>query len=129
MIGIAMIGSNDVQRARGFYDGLMALFGATVNEAWSTTDRVWYVFAPNTPMLAITKPYDGGPATVGNGSMVGLVAPSREKVVAIHARALELGGTDEGGPGKRSDHPDDLYRAYFRDLDGNKLMVFASPGV
>ena len=80
-------------------------------------------------MLVLTRPHDNRPATVGNGSMVALVAGSRGAVDALHAKALALGGADEGPPGKRSDEPDDLYRAYFRDLDGNKLMVFTmAPG-
>lgn len=128
MIGIVMLGSNDVERARRFYDGLLPLLGARANAAWSTADRVWYSFGDNAPMLAVTTAYDGGRATVGNGSMVALIAPSRDAVEAVHAKALELGGADEGGPGHRSDHPGDLYRAYFRDLDGNKLMVFTRPG-
>ena len=124
MIGFAMVGTNDVPRARGFYDLLMPLLGASMNAAWSTNGRVWYMVAPDAPMLVVTKPYDDRPATVGNGSMVAFVAPSREAVRAVHAKAVELGGADEGGPGNRSDDPGDLYRAYFRDLDGNKLMVF-----
>lgn len=126
MIGFAMVGTSDMVRARGFYDPLVPLLGASVNAAWSTEARVWYRVAPGDPMLVVTKPYDGQPATVGNGSMVALVAPSREAVRAVHAKALELGGADEGGPGNRSDHPDDLYRAYFRDPDGNKVMVYAT---
>ena len=124
MIGFAMVGTNDMARARTFYDPLMPLLGASVKTAWSTEGRVWYTASPDTPMLVVTKPFDGQPATPGNGSMVALVVPSREAVDAAHLRAVELGGADEGGPGKRSDDPDDLYRAYFRDLDGNKLMVF-----
>lgn len=59
--------------------------------------------------------------------MVALVAKSRDAVDAVHAAAL--GGADEGSPGKRNDEPDDLYRAYFRDPDGNKVMVFTmAPG-
>lgn len=124
MIGFAMLGSNDIARARRFYDALMPLLGATLNPAWSTDTRIWYVVAPDAPMLAVTRTYDGQPATVGNGSMVALLVATRAAVQAVHAKAIELGGADEGGPGHRSSDPDDLYRAYFRDLDGHKLMVF-----
>ena len=58
--------------------------------------------------------------------MVGLAVPSQDAVKAMHSKAMELGGADEGGPSNRSADPDDLYRAYFRDLDGNKIMVFVS---
>jgi predicted lactoylglutathione lyase len=124
MIGFAMLGTNDLARARGFHDRLMPLLGASVNTGWSTERRVWYVAAPDAPMLAVTAPYDGQPATAGNGSMIALTVASRAAVHAVHAEAVALGGADEGGPGHRSRDPGDLYRAYFRDLDGNKLMVF-----
>jgi predicted lactoylglutathione lyase len=73
------------------------------------------------PALSIAKPFDGKSATVGNGVMVALAMDSPEKVDAIHAKALALGGTDEGAPGPRSEQ---FYAGYFRDLDGNKLNAF-----
>ena len=124
MIGFSMVGTNDMPRARSFYNPLMQLLGASMNEAWSTDTRVWYMTSPNAPMMVVTKPFDGQAATPGNGTMVALVASSQQDVAAVHAKAVALGGTDEGGPGYRSKDPGDLYRAYFRDFDGNKLMVF-----
>jgi len=76
------------------------------------------------PMLCIFKPYDGHPATVGNGVMAGISVDSRETVDRVHKKALELGGVDEGLPGLRAIGGDGFYAAYFRDLDGNKLDVF-----
>ncbi len=67
------------------------------------------------------KPFDGQSATVGNGTMVALVGKDAAQVDALHAKALALGGRDEGAPGLRGD---DFYGAYFRDLDGNKLAAF-----
>jgi predicted lactoylglutathione lyase len=67
------------------------------------------------------KPYDGQPATRGNGTMVALAVGSREQVDRLYRLALELGGTDEGPAGPRGDG---FYAGYFRDLDGNKLNVF-----
>jgi predicted lactoylglutathione lyase len=81
--------------------------------AWAT--------APDAPALSVTKPADGNAATVGNGVMVALVMESREKVDALHRKALELGATDEGAPGPRGEG---FYAGYFRDLDGNKLNAF-----
>jgi len=72
-------------------------------------------------MVAIIKPFDGKPATVGNGVMVALAAASKAQVDAIHAKALALGGADEGAPGPRGPG---FYAGYFRDLDGNKLNAF-----
>jgi predicted lactoylglutathione lyase len=69
----------------------------------------------------VAKPHDGKPATPGNGTMFALVAPSEDVVKKVHAKALSLGGKDEGAPGPRGEN---FYGAYFRDLDGNKLCVF-----
>ena len=71
--------------------------------------------------MSIIKPYDGNAATVGNGTMVALAVDKPEKVHALHARALELGGTNEGDAGPRQSG---FYAGYFRDLDGNKLNAF-----
>ena len=127
MIGFSMLGSNDISRARRFYDALMPEFGASLRADWSTDTRLWYAAGSASPMLAITTTHDAKPATVGNGSMVALALPSHQAVNAAHTKALALGAADEGGPGFRSNVPGDLYRAYFRDPDGNKLMVFAAP--
>jgi predicted lactoylglutathione lyase len=77
------------------------------------------------PMLCIIKPYDGQPATVGNGAMAGIGADSRDQVDRIYKKAIELGGSDEGPPGLRAEGGDGFYAAFFRDLDGNKLDVFS----
>jgi hypothetical protein len=80
--------------------------------------------AMDKPMLCIMTPYDGQPATVGNGVMAGIAADSRDQVDRIYKKAIELGGSDEGPPGLRAEGGDGFYAAYFRDLDGNKLDVF-----
>ncbi len=120
MIGYVTLGTNDLERATAFYDELMALIGAgrfmeeETFVAWGT--------APEAPGLSVTKPYDGQPATIGNGMMVALAAKNTDQVDTLHAKAMELGGTDEGAPGPRGDSG--FYAAYFRDLDGNKLSAF-----
>ena len=73
------------------------------------------------PSLGILTPYDGKPATVGNGVMVALMVDSKEKVDRVWRKAIELGAKDEGPAGPRGDG---FYAGYFRDLDGNKLNVF-----
>ena len=75
-------------------------------------------------MLVIGKPYDGAAATAGNGTMVALAADSREQVDQVYAKAIELGGADEGAAGTRGPEEMGFYGAYFRDLDGNKLCAF-----
>jgi predicted lactoylglutathione lyase len=71
--------------------------------------------------IGLTKPFDGKPATVGNGVMAALQCKDRAQVDAVHALALSLGGKDEGAPGDRGGG---FYAGYFRDLDGNKLNAF-----
>ncbi len=124
MIGYVMLGTNDLARAKVFYDPILALFGGSVMDAYSSDKRAFYSAGAGKPMLAVTMPLDGQPATFGNGTMVALPAPTRAIVDAAHAKALELGGSDEGAPGVRGPNPDGFYGAYFRDPDGNKLCVF-----
>lgn len=119
MIGYITLGTNKMAEAARFYDALMAEFGAK-RVMQSDTFIAWSA-SSGTPALSITKPHDGQPASVGNGVMVALVVDTTEKVDAIHAKALALGGSDEGAPGARGPN---FYAGYFRDLDGNKLNVF-----
>jgi len=77
----------------------------------------------NTPMLCVIKPADGGAATAGNGNMTAIACDSHDQINELHAKALSLGGTDEGAPGPRGDDGG-FYGGYFRDLDGNKLVFF-----
>ena len=76
------------------------------------------------PAIVITKPYNKEPADCGNGNMIAIVMDSREKVDAFHAKALELGGSDQGAPGLRGDPKFGYYFGYFRDPDGHKLAAF-----
>ena len=119
MIGYVTLGTNDIQRAARFYDALLAEFGA--KRAMQMDTLIAWATGPGAPMVSVIKPFDGKPATVGNGVMVALAAGSKAQVDAIHRRALELGGKDEGAPGPRGDG---FYAGYFRDLDGNKLNAF-----
>ena len=123
MIGYVILGTNDLPRARSFYDSLLAEMGVTRMMEFGDRGSAWAA-AMDKPMLCIMTPYDGQPATVGNGVMAGIAAGSREEVDRMHSKALELGGTDEGPPGLRPAGGEGFYAAYFRDLDGNKLDVF-----
>jgi catechol 2,3-dioxygenase-like lactoylglutathione lyase family enzyme len=124
MIGYVTIGTDDLERAKRFYDALMPLFGAR-RLMELPNGFTMYGARPDRPGLAIKPPYDGGSAHPGNGTMTALAVDARAKVDAVHARALELGAGDEGAPGLRGpEGPQAFYGAYFRDLDGNKLCVF-----
>lgn len=119
MIGYATLGTNDLPRATAFYDQLLGTLGA---KRWMDYDTfVLWAVSPGKPALGVIKPYDGNAATAGNGTMVALAMNSKENVDALHKKALELGGKDEGAPGPRGEG---FYAAYFRDLDGNKLNAF-----
>jgi catechol 2,3-dioxygenase-like lactoylglutathione lyase family enzyme len=119
MIGYVTLGTNDLPRAASFYDALLAEIGA--KRLMEYPRGYAWGYSMDKPSLGILKPYDGKPATVGNGVMVALVVDSKEKVNRVHAKALALGGKDEGAVGPRGDG---FYAGYFRDLDGNKLNVF-----
>lgn len=119
MIGYVSLGSNDLDRAKAYYDALLGELGA--RRVMDFGSFVLWGNAPDKPMLAVCQPYDKQPATVGNGVMVALPVASREQVDALYARALELGGSDEGAPGQRADN---FYAGYFRDPDGHKLNFF-----
>ena len=124
MIGYVVLGSNDLDRARGFYDQLMPVVGA--GRMFEFGDNfTMYGSGMGKPGLAVAKPYDGGQASVGNGNMAAIAVDARDQVDALYAKALDLGGTDEGPPGVRGEEGDQaFYGAYFRDLDGNKLCAF-----
>jgi predicted lactoylglutathione lyase len=119
MIGYVTLGTNDLSRATAFYDALLAEVGAKrIMEL--PAGIVWGV-SMTAPSLGVLKPYDGQPATRGNGTMVALVVKEPAQVDKIYAKALALGATDEGPAGPRGPG---FYAGYFRDLDGNKLNVF-----
>lgn len=119
MIGYVTLGTNDLPRACKFFDALFADIGA--GRFMDTDDFVAWATAPGAPSVSVTKPFDGQPATVGNGVMVALAMDSTDKVDALHAKAVALGGQDEGAPGERIPG---FYAGYFRDLDGNKFNAF-----
>ena len=124
MIGYVTLGTDDLDRSRAFYDALFGEIGASrlmeMDSGFTLYGTGW-----GKPGVAVTRPHNGQPAVAGNGNMVSLVMDSREKVDRLHARALELGGSDEGPPGVRGEEGDRaFYGAYFRDPDGNKFCVF-----
>ena len=120
MILTTRFGTRDLARAKAFWGVIAPMVGAK-----AVYDRETMIsFRGETgSMLLIGFPLEGE-HEVGNGNMAAIGAPSRAIVDAVHAKALELGGTDEGAPGIRGNDPNGFYGAYFRDPDGNKLTVF-----
>lgn len=122
MIGYVLVGTNNFAEAKRFFDELLADIGAKRMDdlekmcSWST--------GPGHGVLAVVKPFDGKPATVGNGSMASIPLRNRAEVNKFHAKALSLGAANEGDPGVRAVvNGQDFYAAYFRDLDGNKFAA------
>ena len=122
MLRTARYGTRDLSRATLFYDEIARLLdGKRVLEM---PTLIAYQ-GPTGGMFVIGEPYEGE-ASVGNGTQMVFDAPSRAAVDAVHAKALELGGKCEGPPGFRGPEENGFYAAYFRDLDGNKLLVAKS---
>ncbi len=119
MIGYVCLGTNNIERATQFYDALFAVIGA--KRQMELERGVAWGMNQQSALLAVLKPFDGAPATVGNGVMVSIVVDSHDKVDALHSQAIALHAQDEGLPGQRSPS---FYAGYFRDLDGNKLCAF-----
>jgi catechol 2,3-dioxygenase-like lactoylglutathione lyase family enzyme len=119
MIGYVTLGTNDIQRGASFYDEVLGVLGAS--RAMDHEGYIAWNTGPGQPMVSIIKPYNKEAASVGNGGMLALAAGSQAKVDEIYAKAIELGGEDEGAPGIRGGA---FYIAYFRDLDGNKISAF-----
>jgi catechol 2,3-dioxygenase-like lactoylglutathione lyase family enzyme len=121
MFSHVTVGSNDIQRARRFYDGIAGALGL-VRHAESA-DAAGYGRPDGRPQLWIVRPLDRKAATAGNGVTIGLEATNRRAVDAAYAAALAAGGADEGGPGLRTHYHPNYYGAYVRDPDGNKVCI------
>jgi catechol 2,3-dioxygenase-like lactoylglutathione lyase family enzyme len=120
MIGYVTLGTNNLPRATHFFDELFTSMGVPRFMEQEGRYVAWAI-AHDAPSVAVGVPFDGRPATTGNGVMVALARPDRAAVDALYRKALELGATSEGEPGPRTAG---FYAAYFRDLDGNKFNAF-----
>ena len=118
MFSHIMIGTNDLEKAKAFYDPLMATLG--VGPAMVDGERIFY--RSKDGVLAITKPINGEPASFANGGTIGFACASTDQAAAWHAAGVANGGTTcEDAPGVREGRMGKMYLAYLRDPDGNKL--------
>lgn len=117
MLAYATVGSNDLDKSIPFYTELLTTQG--VGKMFDHPRGALFG-KDGDIVLGVLTPFDGEPASVGNGIMIALKLPTREAVDAFHAKAMELGGGDEGAPGERGPG---YYMAYFRDLEGNKFCA------
>jgi catechol 2,3-dioxygenase-like lactoylglutathione lyase family enzyme len=125
MFSHIMIGTNDLDRAKKFYDALLA----TLDVPPSFVDGHRMFYMTKTGVFSVSKPIDGQPATIGNGSTIGFAAASPAQADAWHAAGLAAGGTAiEEPPGVRAGPTGKLYLAYLRDPDGNKLCALHRMG-
>ncbi|WP_439106114.1 VOC family protein [Congregibacter sp.] len=123
MIGYIVLGTNDLAQSSAFYDALLGEIGVGRMMDFGERGYAWGADMES-PMLCIMTPHNGETATIGNGTMAAITVDSQAQVDLIHAKALELGGTDEGAPGLRPEGGEGFYAAYFRDLEGHKFDVF-----
>ena len=121
MYSHVMLGSNDLERSKKFYD---SLFAATGGKEGKIDPKGRLVYVNNGGILLITKPIDGASATHGNGSTIGFAVDGPEQAQAWEQAGVAAGGTAiEDPPGVRSGSGVNLYLAYLRDPDGNKLCA------
>jgi catechol 2,3-dioxygenase-like lactoylglutathione lyase family enzyme len=126
MFSHIMVGSNDVDRAKGFYDKVLGALGVP---AGRMDDRGRVFYMTSSGVFGVTKPIDGQSATHANGATIGFACASPEQVEAWHAAGVEAGGTPiEDPPGVREGGNGKLYLAYLRDPDGNKLCALHRMG-
>ena len=118
-LNYVMIGSNDVVKARVYFDAVLPLIGGTICADFMPSGFCYKLRGGG--RIWVTPPYDKNAATPGNGNMVGLLCGNEEEVRAAHKAALENGGSNEGDPGIRPEYGPDFFVAYVRDLDGNKM--------
>ena len=122
MISYSTVGTSDMQRSIRFYDPVFAALGGertTTSETWTGYGR-----KGDRGMFFLTRPFNGAPASSGNGAMLAVLATDRASVDAFHAAALAHGGVCEGPPGVRAGMDPVFYAAYVRDPDGNKLCAY-----
>lgn len=125
MFNHVMVGSNDIERSKRFYDAVLGVLGAgqpARNQNSTGQTRLFYRHEGST--FGISEPINGEPASFGNGGTIGFKCASPEQVQQFHDTAVAHGGTSiEEAPGLRGG----LYLAYVRDPDGNKLCALHRP--
>jgi catechol 2,3-dioxygenase-like lactoylglutathione lyase family enzyme len=115
------LGTNDYARSKPFYDGVLATLQIKCMMEFDGGAGYGREF----PEFWIGPPHDGGKASVGNGTHISFSASSKEEVDAFYAKALALGGSDDGKPGLRPEYLPNYYAAFVRDPEGHKLEAVA----
>lgn len=129
MIAYVTVGADDIGRAERFYSSFLPALGYQLETYQGDLSYVIPVAegqSPASPDFYVKTPYDGAPATGGNGAMVAFEASNQQQVRTLHAAALAAGGRDEGQPGFRASYGADFYVGYLRDPQGNKIALFST---
>ena len=132
MISYITIGADDIALAKRFYSAFLPALGYVLEEnphglkGLSCTPRSDFGQSTNSPHLYVKPPFDGCPASTGNGTMIAFRAESQKQVRDLHAAALAAGGSDEGQPGFRDAYGPRFYVGYLRDPQGNKIALFSN---
>lgn len=129
MIAYVTLGADDIARAKRFYAAFLPALGYALEEgleglSCALPERPGQTAAP--PELYVKPPFDGRPASAGNGTMIAFQARSQQQVRDLHAAALAAGGSDEGPPGFRDAYGPRFYVGYLRDPQGNKIALFSN---
>ncbi len=119
-----MVGANDPEQARQFYDATMQALGFSESQMPEGSTRHFYGEFGKGAVFGVGKPGNGDDATYANGGTIGLAAKDKDQVDAWHAAGIANGGSCEGEPGPRPNAPGNSYGAYLRDPEGNKLCAF-----
>ena len=129
MVAYLSVGASDIARAKRFYTAFLPTLGYGLEEREEGLSFALIRTFPDCtalPEFYVKAPFDGRPASAGNGSMVAFEASNQAQVRALHAAALAAGGTDEGAPGFRAAYGPRFYVGYLRDPQGNKIALFSS---
>ena len=120
MLSGACVGTNDIKKAKEFYDGVLAMIGMKCHV--NLEHELGYGPEEGDPNFWVVVPFNEKKATFGNGTQIMFQTHTEGAVQAFHEAALQFGGVDEGAPGPRKYAPN-YYGAYVRDLDGNKIHI------
>jgi catechol 2,3-dioxygenase-like lactoylglutathione lyase family enzyme len=129
MIGYVTVGADDLEKAQAFYSAFLPRLGYGFDV--SHEGLSYSLAGPSTdhnppPDFYVKPPFDGRPASAGNGTMVAFQVPTQALVRELHAAALAAGGRTEGAPGFRAAYGAGFYVGYLRDPQGNKIALYCN---
>ncbi|MDA5558922.1 VOC family protein [Shimia sp. MMG029] len=126
MIAYITVGADDIPAAERFYSAFLPALGYRLEHYHGDLSYIPAGEPPTSPDFYVKAPFNGAPASAGNGTMVAFQADNQQQLRDLHAAALSAGGADEGAPGFREAYSANFYVAYLRDPQGNKLALFTT---